>query len=379
MAELKLIENFIFNDKVQDILSNINDNFMDFNILEITGMGEYEIRHSNILAWAFGANEHNLEYEILGSFLKKVIENSLDENKKDKLKHYLYLQNQKRDITIYREKDNIDLLIVDEENKKIFVIENKVNAYERVDGEDGGQLQKYENIVNAKYDKSYEKYFIFLTKDSQKPSKDYWLVASYQMIADIIENILKTKELTQKTKIVLESYVDLLKRRGIVADKKLEELCRQIWANEEYREAIDILLEYRTTRLNAIFQEIQKKYDFNERYSNLPLNSIQKMYERFNLDWENSEEIFELQIVYRGGKNEYIWIGYWYPELLSFDDKKLIKICEKITKINKQETKILLINKEYIKNKTNDEIIKYILDEIEKVDKKIMNILNATK
>jgi hypothetical protein len=379
MAELKLIENFIFNDKVQDILSKINDNMMDFNILEITGMGEYEIRHSNILAWVFGANEHNLEYEILDSFLKKVIENSLDENKKDKLKHYLYLQNQKRDITIYREKDNIDLLIVDEENKKIFVIENKVNAYERVDGEDGGQLQKYENIVNAKYDKSYEKYFIFLTKDSQKPSKDYWLVASYQMIADVIENILKTKELTQKTKIVLENYVDLLKRRGIVADKKLEELCRQIWANEEYREAIDILLEYRTTRLNAIFQEIQKKYDFNERYSNLPLNSIQKMYERFNLDWENSEEIFELQIVYRGGKNEYIWIGYWYPELLSFDDKKLIKICEKITKINKQETKILLINKEYIKNKTNDEIIKYILDEIEKVDKKIMNILNATK
>ena len=309
MEKLKLIEKFIFNDEVQDILSKINDKIMNFNILEITGMGDYEIRHSNILSSLFGANEHNLQYEILDSFLKKDIENSLDENKKDKLKHYLYLQNQKRDITIYREKDNIDLLIVDEENKKIFVIENKVNAYERVDGEDGGQLQKYENIVNAKYDKSYEKYFIFLTKDSQKPSKDYWLVASYQMIADVIENILKTKELTQKTKIVLESYVDLLKRRGIVADKKLEELCRQIWANENYKNALEILCKNKPTNHKIISDLIIKELE------NIGINNI-KLYAN-----KNNDLIFKTKSIDDKSKMEFnLDFDYWGIRLALYID-----------------------------------------------------------
>jgi hypothetical protein len=272
-------------------------------------MGDYEIRHSNILSSLFGANEHNLKYEILDSFLKKVIENSLDENKKDKLKHYLYLQNQKRDITIYREKDNIDLLIVDEENKKIFVIENKVNADERVDGEDGGQLQKYENIVNAKYDKSYEKYFIFLTKDSQKPSKDYWLVASYQMIADVIENILKTKELTQKTKIVLESYVDLLKRRGIVADKKLEELCRQIWANENYKNALEILCKNKPTNHKIISDLIIKELE------NIGINNI-KLYAN-----KNNDLIFKTKSIDDKSKMEFnLDFDYWGIRLALYID-----------------------------------------------------------
>ena len=41
--ETNLVEEFIFNDEVQQILSDINDRFMDFNILEITGMGTQEI------------------------------------------------------------------------------------------------------------------------------------------------------------------------------------------------------------------------------------------------------------------------------------------------------------------------------------------------
>ena len=97
--------------------------------------------------------------------------------------------------------------------------------------------------------------FIFLTINSQTSSQKSWLVAAYQMIADVIENILNTKELTQKTKIVLESYIDLLKRRGIVADKELEELCRQIWANEEYSEAIEDMVKLLYNKENITGEE----------------------------------------------------------------------------------------------------------------------------
>ena len=305
MEKLRLVENFIFNDEVQNILSQINDNMMDFNILEITGMGDYEIRHSNILAWLFGANEHNLQYEILDNFLKKVLkQNKLNTDKKNKLKSYLYLQNKKRDITIYREKDNIDLLIVDKTNKIIFVIENKVYANERVDGDDGGQLVKYEKNINKNY-KDYDKYHIFLTIDLQKPSQESWLVANHQMVADVIENILNTKELTQKSKIVLESYVDLLKRRGIVEDKKLKELCSQIWENTEYREAIEILNKYRPGVEELLLKELRAQFDEKDIYdfTNTKTN--------FAVFTENWKKIYPNYTNFEEDENIGVYFGFY--------------------------------------------------------------------
>jgi len=88
-TKLDLVKKFIFNDNVQYILSNINDNLMDFNILEITGMGVQEIKHSNILGWVFDDSEHNLGYKILEEFLKKVILKNQDNAEIEKLKQYL--------------------------------------------------------------------------------------------------------------------------------------------------------------------------------------------------------------------------------------------------------------------------------------------------
>ena len=59
--ELKIIENFIFDDSVQDTLEKINSSVMNFNILEITGMGSQETKHSNILGWMFSDSEHNFD------------------------------------------------------------------------------------------------------------------------------------------------------------------------------------------------------------------------------------------------------------------------------------------------------------------------------
>ena len=113
MNNLEMLRQFIFNEEVQSILADINNNVMDFNILEITGMGTQEIKHSNILGWLFDDSEHNLDYQILDGFLKKVIQNTPNIS----LENYLYLSDNKRDITILREKDNIDILIIDEANK----------------------------------------------------------------------------------------------------------------------------------------------------------------------------------------------------------------------------------------------------------------------
>lgn len=299
--ETIILQDFIFNDKVQNILSEINDNVMDFNILEITGMGTQEIKHSNILGWLFDDSEHNLEYQILNNFLKRVIKEKGNCN--DGLQSYLYLSNKKRDISVYREKDNIDLLIVDEANKIVISIENKIYANERIEGEDGGQLQKYENILNEKYH-NYDKYYIFLTIDFEYPSEEneHWLRANYQIIVDTLEEILKIKETTTKTKIVLESYIDLLKRNGIVGKKELQQLCEKIWNNKQYANAIDILMDYRITPIKKIYDMLKDELPFYSDSNCLALDGIKKLYDIADKN-EEEEWVFDIMLNYYGGKD----------------------------------------------------------------------------
>ena len=238
--QIKLIKDFIFDDNLQQELSEINNNLMAFNIFEITGMGHQEIKHSTILGWLFDDSEHNLEYKILDEFLKKVI---LKNEKIETLKEYIYLSH-KQDLNIYREKDNIDLLVVDENNKVVITIENKIFATERKDGEDGGQLQKYKDIIDEKYNDDYQKYFIFLTMNLDQPSEGNknWMIANHQMVTDTIEEIIKNKEnLSVKTKIIFESYVDLLKKKKIVKDAKLDRICNQLW--KDYKNELNLIHE----------------------------------------------------------------------------------------------------------------------------------------
>ncbi len=374
MNKVKIIEDFIFDDKVQSVLSQLNNSVIDYNILEITGMGNQEIKHSNVLGWIFSNSEHNIEYLALDNFLKKVIEYAPDTRN---LKEYIYLSKTKRDIIVYREKDNIDLLIVDKLNKIVIAIENKVYATERRDGDDGGQLQKYEDIVNEKYF-DYEKHFVFLTINLEKPSKDNWLIANYKMITDSLEEILVSKELSEKTKIIFESYVDLLKRSGIVVDEKIQNLCEKIWSNEKYANAIDILLDYRVTPVKMLYDRLKEKLKFYDDNNFLELDGIKMLYKSIDKEWENAEEIiFEINVNYFGGKNDYVWIGFWHPDLYK-QDTEFQKICRKITgKKTKNEVTILKIDRDYLANKDIDTIVSEAINIINTYNQKIIKELNA--
>jgi hypothetical protein len=226
-------------------------------------MGHQETKHSTILGWLFDDSEHNLEYKVLDEFLKKVI---LKNENNETLKEYIYLSH-KQDLNIYREKDNIDLLVVDENNKVVITIENKVFSTERKDGKDGGQLQKYKDIIDKKYNDDYQKYFIFLTINLEQPSQGNknWMIANHQMITNTIEEIIKNnQDLSVKAKIIFESYVDLLKRKKIVEDKNIKKLCEEVWNNQKYKEALEVLFEYKPNKSELILKSIEKNKNISK-------------------------------------------------------------------------------------------------------------------
>lgn len=376
--KINIVENFIFDDGAQKLLSNISENIMDFNILEITGMGTQEIKHSNMISWIFGDNEHGLGYYILERFLHLVSHVS---NNKD-LKHYLYLPLKNRDITIYREKNNIDLLIIDNSNKVVIAIENKVYSAERIHGEDGGQLNKYENIIEKKFSK-YKKYYIYLTIGLEDASRDGWLNANYQMITDSIYEIIYSNiEISTKAKIVLESYIDLLKRRGIVINNELKELCEHIWENPKYKEALLILNEYQPDVSNLL-SDIRSylirndidMYDYNS--ANTDFAVLTENYKKIYSNWNNSYSASAEPDIRFGFYIVKSSIQFWL-RLSTTPSESSIKYFSKIKeKLNKQRSKTRIniyaedivedFDRFDIQNK-KDEILNKFIEIIETVD-----------
>ena len=279
-----VIKHFIVDENIQNAFVSINNRLLDFNILEITGMGSQEIKHSNILAWLLGDNEHGLGYSIFENFLKKILLSNQTNNKDNfeilnSLQTYLYLPENEKQISIYREKDNIDLLIIDQANKVVIVIENKIFSQEG-----DNQLKKYEEKINLKYpEREWKKFFIFLTKDLSEPSSPIWLSANYQMVLDVLNDFLASdsdskNELSVKSKIIIESYIDLLKRRNIVEDKELKNICEKIWDNKHYKQALEILYEYKPDMQSLISEYLLQKI---ETFDNVGMTDSIKTYIRF--------------------------------------------------------------------------------------------------
>lgn len=382
--EYKIVEEFIFDDEVQNLLEQISNNVMDFNILEITGMGAQEIKHSNLLSWSFGDNEHRLEYKIFEEFLKKVIEYNEEVEYIEDLKHYVYLPSKDRDLTIYREKNNIDLLLIDESNKIVVAIENKVYAAERSEGDDGGQLKKYFEYVDSNYNKDYKKFFIYLTIDNSYPSednKDIWLLASHQMIGEAIEQLLNSKDVSDRTELILSSYIDLLKRRNIMADKNIEELCEKIWSKNA--KALDILFRYRKTDLDKFFMLISE----DDRFDIYDDNSIKtKVHDDLSFKmtgidkWEDSDK-YTIDLKFNKYK-DFIWFGYWHPNAKEFIDADGMykEIYEKLFgKRVTKEHQILRISEDDFHNGNYDELVvkfsQQIHSEIEKFENIVKEVL----
>ncbi|MCT7646717.1 hypothetical protein [Aliarcobacter butzleri] len=142
----------------------------------------------------------------------------------------------------------------------------------------------------------------YLTIDGLSPESEenqkIWLNATHEMIGEAVEDILEKQTILPKAEMILTSYIDLLKRRNIMSDKNLEELCKKIW--DKNSKALDILFRYRTTNLDKLYDLIIDNYNFyHDDYNDIKLDTIDKIYQYiYNQDWLKSEErAIDIQIV----------------------------------------------------------------------------------
>jgi DNA polymerase elongation subunit (family B) len=122
------------------------------------------------------------------------------------------------DAIVYREWLHIDLIIVSESNKTVFVIENKVGAKE---GEN--QLANYREKISQhpKFD-GYQKIYAFLTPDGDEGSDAEWGQITYDDILDNlsacqkeIEAKMKLPTTTEKEKNAYSTLLNVLEKRQL--------------------------------------------------------------------------------------------------------------------------------------------------------------------
>ncbi len=351
------------------------------NIFDILKVSRTEIRHSNILSWLLDANEnHGMEDLIINGMIQNLVINNRSHFIAKNINFLELLTLDYSNFTVIREWNNIDILLLSHEDKLVICIENKIGT-----GEHDNQLERYKEKVEATFLKSegYDAIYIYLTPENELPSDmDNWMTFSYIDIVKILKSCLETKEPEPQIKLIIENYIETL-RRYVVKDKELEEICINIY--KKHRQALDLIFDYKPDSGNTI-AEIIKEYLFNRASESKDIlfdpNYSSKTLQRFSTDtfnyifpqvpntqgnWGNGINYFwEIRNEYSAGKLGIKFIMCNYDDKNGGKAEKLAKLINKDLKENWQWKTFESINVVFVNKSQVDEFLENDYDEIKK-------------
>lgn len=147
-----------------------------FNVFDVLKISSYEIRHSNVLAWLFdGKASHQLKYSFLQAFISTIKQNNANNQGR------LLIDDS---VEVYREFNNIDIVVCSSKQKWVIAIENKINHHETE-----FQLQNYGSII-SEYFKDYDQHYFLLSKNGMTSSNpELWKSIGYEEILNILDEI----------------------------------------------------------------------------------------------------------------------------------------------------------------------------------------------
>jgi hypothetical protein len=229
-------------------LVNQTESFMElmsilrqFNPFKVLSVDEYEIRHSNFLAWLLNPNEnHSIGDKFLRQFFSEVISTSKYYSKysfKDLKTKGLQNTEVLREYKI-ENGQKVDLIVVIHEFKTVILIENKIKAKEHSD-----QLTAYYDFVKGKYLK-YRVVPIYLTLFGDDPkNNDEYFSYSYEQIFNNINMLLKSYRNTipDRQYEFINQYKEALQEVLEMADAKAIQLAKDIYS--EYRDVFNFVFE----------------------------------------------------------------------------------------------------------------------------------------
>lgn len=337
-AKIECLENFVLSnpelDKLESLLS-------DFNIFETLKSEYTEVKHSNVLAWLLDPQEnHGLASYFIRQFFKFVVSTNRIRFSSAEISLVDFELFTYGDVEVRREWKNIDILIVvAEDNKKIVVaLENKIKTSEHSD-----QLQRYRSIVEREF-KDFTRFYIYLTPDNLIPSDEEWISFSYDVVADLLDELLKNKRSSLSANVYsFISHYQTILRRYVVGNSEVERIAVEIY--KKHKEALDIIFQHKPDVYFELSEHLQNRL---RRESKIVIDSAGKTVIRFttkNIDqeikrvgegWVKSGRILLFEFTLSGDRvalRLYIGPGEdnYRKDLLNMflKDKKLFKLADR--------------------------------------------------
>lgn len=214
----------------------IDEHLRRFNLFEAMGAVRGELRHSNFLSFILSPNRpHGIGSAFLLLLLRMAL--AKQSQKQRVVRAIELIVADLESSIIFRERDNMDLLIEVTSLNLVVLIENKIDA-----SIGDGQLQKYKQLVKSRYPGSRH-LLILLTPNGAEPTDEDFVSLSYSEIADLVDTTLQQDKLIgSDVSLILNHYVQML-RRHIVEDEQLADLARQLY--ERHKEAFNFIIEHR--------------------------------------------------------------------------------------------------------------------------------------
>lgn len=234
-------------------LTKLETRLTEFNLFEVLGVSKAEIRHSRVIAWLLDPHgSHGLGDIYLRGFLREAIvsagEIGIDVPNLADI--------DSRDLSaaaVFRERHNIDIMVLDETNGYVCPIENKIES-----GEHSNQLSRYLRIVRRTYP-GLSPLPIFLTPSGGRPAQrtdaEQYVPLSYGTIADLINQLLENRVEDASPSVMdfLRQYELTIRRRVMNTPNGIDKLAYEIY--NDHSEAIDHIIRTRS-RLGTIDWDI---------------------------------------------------------------------------------------------------------------------------
>lgn len=228
-----------------EAFKKFESNRTGFNIFKALGVGDYEIRHSNMLAWLMDPHEkHNLK----GWFQKSIVLKIQKANPERYDCLSVLTDNDFASSCVRREEEYRDIQIEFPNAKIVLVIENKWNAGESEgDSDEDGQLKKYKRAIDSQFGDDWQRAFVFLTPEGRPPSRKNqadWGVLGYGAVREILVCLLNGKFVAEdmSIKTFIEHYKAIIEERIGCMNSEEEKLCEEIYT--KHHEAIELVLRH---------------------------------------------------------------------------------------------------------------------------------------
>ena len=217
--------------------NRIHQRLSPFNLFEAVGAIRAELRHSNFLAYLLGpARPHGLGARPLIAVLRAILSRMPPHARPIGVLELI--AGRLDDAIVYRERDNIDILIDSPALKLVVAIENKIDSKAS-----DGQLERYSEYLKSTFPK-YRHLLVFLTPHGVNPDHDSYVAYDYEDLVRVLEDLIQQapEPIPEASLLIIRHYVDMV-RRHIVQNDQLRTLALTLY--ERHKEAFEFIFECR--------------------------------------------------------------------------------------------------------------------------------------